>query len=220
MVEALEHSAEHERTTPEKLLERLRQNGRDAMVRDDIRARKAIELVAESAKPIPKRAELEEKPRRGRKSWRPRERERPEIRRALDARRLRLRPCREGSGRPSRDLGCWPLSPKPSLAKWSVPATGRRSRTGTPDPSGRQFPTDAWRRRLGPSVPSGRCESKRNNQQLCVQGSGHPPRECSEGDVQSDSRSSIGGRHPSGARPVRAATNPRGGSTGPLDRLL
>jgi trigger factor len=53
MAEALAHSAEHERTTPEKLLARLRENGRDAMVRDDIRARKAIELVAENAKPIP-----------------------------------------------------------------------------------------------------------------------------------------------------------------------
>ena len=29
MVEALEHTAEHERTTPEKLLERLRREGRD-----------------------------------------------------------------------------------------------------------------------------------------------------------------------------------------------
>lgn len=54
MIEALEHSAEHERTTPEKLLERLRKSGRDAMVREDLRARKAIELVAEAAKPIPK----------------------------------------------------------------------------------------------------------------------------------------------------------------------
>jgi len=54
MVEALEHSAEHERTTPEKLLERLRKSGRDQMVREDLRARKAIELVAEAAKPIPK----------------------------------------------------------------------------------------------------------------------------------------------------------------------
>jgi trigger factor len=53
LIEALEHSAEHERTTPEKLLERLRDNGRDSMVREDIRARKAIELVAEAAKPIP-----------------------------------------------------------------------------------------------------------------------------------------------------------------------
>jgi len=54
MVEALEHSAEHERTSPEKLLERLRKSGRDSMVREDLRARKAIELVAEAAKPIPK----------------------------------------------------------------------------------------------------------------------------------------------------------------------
>lgn len=54
MIEALEHSAEHERTTPEKLLERLRKSGRDSMVREDIRARKAIELVADAAKPIPK----------------------------------------------------------------------------------------------------------------------------------------------------------------------
>ena len=52
LVEALAHSAEHERTTPEKLLARLRENGRDAMVVDDLRARKAIELVAESAVPI------------------------------------------------------------------------------------------------------------------------------------------------------------------------
>ncbi|HVD37993.1 MAG TPA: hypothetical protein VNC15_04090, partial [Solirubrobacterales bacterium] len=54
MVEALEHSAEHERTTPEKLLERLQASGRDAMIREDLQARKAIELVAEAAKPIPK----------------------------------------------------------------------------------------------------------------------------------------------------------------------
>jgi trigger factor len=53
MVEALAHSAEHERTTPEKLLERLRENGRDALVREDIRVRKAIDLIAESAVPIP-----------------------------------------------------------------------------------------------------------------------------------------------------------------------
>jgi trigger factor len=62
MVEALAHSAEHERTTPQKLLERLRANGRDAVVREDLRARKAIELVAESATPIPlEQAEVREK---------------------------------------------------------------------------------------------------------------------------------------------------------------
>ncbi|HEV7400218.1 MAG TPA: trigger factor [Solirubrobacterales bacterium] len=53
MVEALAHTAEHERTTPEKLLARLRENGRDAMVREDIQVRKAIDLVADSAVPIP-----------------------------------------------------------------------------------------------------------------------------------------------------------------------
>jgi trigger factor len=62
MLEALAHPAEHERTTPEKLLKRLRESGRDAMVREDIRFRKAIDLVAESAKPIPvDQAEAREK---------------------------------------------------------------------------------------------------------------------------------------------------------------
>jgi trigger factor len=62
MVEALAHSAEHERTTPEKLLERLRENGRDAMIRQDVQVRKAIDLIAESAVPIPlEQAEAREK---------------------------------------------------------------------------------------------------------------------------------------------------------------
>jgi trigger factor len=62
LLEALEHSAEHERTSAEKLLARLRESGRDAMVRDDLRARKAIELVADAAVPIPlEQAEAREK---------------------------------------------------------------------------------------------------------------------------------------------------------------
>jgi len=62
LVEALAHTAEHERTTPEKLLARLRENGREAMVREDIVVRKAIDLVAEAAKPIPlEQAEAREK---------------------------------------------------------------------------------------------------------------------------------------------------------------
>lgn len=62
MVEALAHTAEHERTTPEKLLARLRENGRDAMVREDIQVRKAIDLVASSAVPVPlEQAEAREK---------------------------------------------------------------------------------------------------------------------------------------------------------------
>ena len=62
MVEALEHTAEHERTTPEKLLKRLRDDGRDALVREDLRTRKAIDVVADAAKPIPlEQAEAREK---------------------------------------------------------------------------------------------------------------------------------------------------------------
>ena len=53
IVEALAHTAEHERTTPQKLLERLRRDGRDGPIREDLRIRKAVEVVAESAKPIP-----------------------------------------------------------------------------------------------------------------------------------------------------------------------
>jgi trigger factor len=79
MIEALEHSAEHERTTPEKLLERLRQSGRDKMVSEDLRARKAIELVAESAKPISKEEAdaRKEKAEAAEKIWTP-EKERGE----------------------------------------------------------------------------------------------------------------------------------------------
>ncbi len=62
MAEALAHTAEHERTTPEKLLKRLRENGRDAMVREDLQVRKAIDLIAAAAKPIPlEQAEAREK---------------------------------------------------------------------------------------------------------------------------------------------------------------
>jgi trigger factor len=62
MREALVHMAEHERTTPEKLLKRLRESGRDALIGEEIRFRKAIDLVAETAKPIPvEQAEAREK---------------------------------------------------------------------------------------------------------------------------------------------------------------
>jgi trigger factor len=55
LVEALRHTAEeHEGTSPEKLLERLRSQGRDALLREELRLRKAADIVAESAKPIPK----------------------------------------------------------------------------------------------------------------------------------------------------------------------
>lgn len=53
LLEALAHSAEHESTTPQKLLERLRSAGRDALLREDLRMRKAVDVIAESAQPIP-----------------------------------------------------------------------------------------------------------------------------------------------------------------------
>jgi len=72
LVESLRHTAEeHEGTTPEKLLEQLRSQGRDALLSEEMRLRKAADLVAESATPIPKeRADAREK------LWTP-EKERP-----------------------------------------------------------------------------------------------------------------------------------------------
>jgi trigger factor len=62
LIEALAHSAEHERTTPEKLLKRLQESGRDALIRDDIRFRKALDSIVDAAKPIPiEQAEAREK---------------------------------------------------------------------------------------------------------------------------------------------------------------
>jgi trigger factor len=63
LVESLRHTAEeHEGTTPEKLLEQLRSQGRDALLSEEMRLRKAADLVAESAKPIPmERADAREK---------------------------------------------------------------------------------------------------------------------------------------------------------------
>jgi len=53
LLEALAHSAEHERTTPAKLLERLRAAGTLDHVREDVATRQALDLLAERAKPIP-----------------------------------------------------------------------------------------------------------------------------------------------------------------------
>ena len=62
VLEALAPTAQREGTTPKKVLERLRSSGRLDDVREEVLARKAIDLVAESAKPIPKeQAEAREK---------------------------------------------------------------------------------------------------------------------------------------------------------------
>src|SRR5688500_6129271 len=53
MAESLTHAAEHEGVKPKKLLERLRSTGRDALLREDLLLRKAADVIADSANPIP-----------------------------------------------------------------------------------------------------------------------------------------------------------------------
>jgi trigger factor len=53
LIEAMTPVAEREGITPQKLLEDLRGAGRLEEVREDLAARRAVELVAEQAKPIP-----------------------------------------------------------------------------------------------------------------------------------------------------------------------
>jgi trigger factor len=62
LVDSLRHAAEHEDVEPEKLLGQLRSSGRDALLREELRLRKAADIVAESANPIAmERAEAREK---------------------------------------------------------------------------------------------------------------------------------------------------------------
>jgi trigger factor len=51
LLEALQQGEEDE--APDRVLERLRANGRDALLREDLRLRKAAERIASSARPIP-----------------------------------------------------------------------------------------------------------------------------------------------------------------------
>jgi trigger factor len=52
MLESLERAATTERTTPKKLLERLRSNGRIDGLRTELAQRNAVDVIADSAKPI------------------------------------------------------------------------------------------------------------------------------------------------------------------------
>ncbi len=52
LIEAL-GPAEGGKQKPEKVLARLRENGRDGLLREEVRLRKAADLIAERAKPIP-----------------------------------------------------------------------------------------------------------------------------------------------------------------------
>jgi trigger factor len=62
LIEALAHSAEHEKVSPEQLLERVRKTGSVEMLREDVATRKALDVLTERAKPIaPELAEAREK---------------------------------------------------------------------------------------------------------------------------------------------------------------
>jgi trigger factor len=51
-MEAVEQAAPSEQTSPKKLLERLRNAGRLEQLENDLAQRKALDVVADSAKPI------------------------------------------------------------------------------------------------------------------------------------------------------------------------
>jgi trigger factor len=53
MLEAVAEASGAERVKPEKLLERLRKNGRLDSLKDDLSQRKAWDIVVDSAKPVP-----------------------------------------------------------------------------------------------------------------------------------------------------------------------
>jgi trigger factor len=62
VMEAIESAAPSERTSPKKLLERLKSAGRLEQLEDDLAQRKALDLIAESATPISlERAQAREK---------------------------------------------------------------------------------------------------------------------------------------------------------------
>jgi trigger factor len=62
LLEALASAAEREKTKPEKVLERLKKAGRDIPLRRELRLRKAVDVLTESAQPIdPDTAEAREK---------------------------------------------------------------------------------------------------------------------------------------------------------------
>lgn len=57
LAQALAHTAEHERTTPEKLLRRVKKSGNLDVLREDVATSRALDLLVEHARPIsPERA--------------------------------------------------------------------------------------------------------------------------------------------------------------------
>jgi trigger factor len=52
LLEALGPTAEREQTQPDKLLARLKENGRDTPIRRELQLRRAVDVIAESAQSI------------------------------------------------------------------------------------------------------------------------------------------------------------------------
>ena len=89
LLESLERPAAAERVSPKKLFERLRSSGRLDSLRDELAQRKAIDRIADSAKPI-----SVEQAQARKKLWTPGadDPEKAAASEPLDARKLAFRP--------------------------------------------------------------------------------------------------------------------------------
>ena len=105
LLESLERAAAAERTSPKKLFERLRSSGRLDSLRDELAQRKAIDRIADSAKPI-----SVEQAQARKKLWTPGATTRKRPQRASSGRPEASRPTGLGGGRPlldsPRSSGC------------------------------------------------------------------------------------------------------------------
>lgn len=100
LAEALAHTAEHEGTTGEKLLERVKKSGNVEMLREDVATTKALDLLVEQARAVPL-SQVRETPRVVIRADRAARRTRAAARRAPA--RARARAARTARARAGRD---------------------------------------------------------------------------------------------------------------------
>jgi trigger factor len=100
LAEALAHTAEHEGTTGEKLLERVKKSGNVEMLREDVATTKALDLLCEQARAVPL-SQVRETPRVVIRADRAARRTRAAARRAPA--RARARAARTARARAGRD---------------------------------------------------------------------------------------------------------------------
>ena len=134
VMETIERAAPAERTSPKKLLDRMRSSGRLDALKAELAQRKALDLLAESAAPI----SVEQAQARD-KLWTPgKEGEARLHRAALDARRLTL--SRSPRAAPSSADARIPISTSSTcsasapLARCGVPSSTARQRSSSPSP--------------------------------------------------------------------------------------